>query len=222
MLIGLLLALLGFALAAQVRSNEAAALPAARQEDLIRILDDLSARETRLRADINSLQLARARISTSGNRTQAALQEARLRADQLGVLAGTVPAHGPGLKLKVTEGSRHISAEVLLDALEELRGAGAEAIQFSDPGGATVRVGSGTWFADTDSGVAVDGTRLKPPYLITAIGDPATMATALDIPGGVTDTVRQAGGTLWVDQSRNLQVTALRPLRTPHYARPAK
>lgn len=222
LLIGLLLALLGFALAAQVRSNEASPLPAARQEDLVRILDDLSARETRLRAEISELQTARARISTSRNGTQAALQEARQRADQLGVLAGTVPAHGPGLKLTVRQGSRHVSAEVLLDALEELRGAGAEAVQFTGSTGATVRVGSSTWFADTQSGVTVDGTKLTAPYEITAIGDPATMAAALNIPGGVTETVRQAGGSLRISQSRSVQVTALRPLSAPAYARSTK
>jgi uncharacterized protein YlxW (UPF0749 family) len=205
-----------------VRSNEASALPAARQEDLVRILDDLSARETRLRGEISELQIARARISTSGNRTDAALQEARQRAEQLGVLAGTVPAHGPGVRLTVSEGSRHISADVLLDALEELRGAGAEAVQFANDGGSTVRVGATTWFGDTASGVTVDGKALKSPYQITAIGDPATMAAALNIPGGVTDTVRQAGGSLRIDQSRSLQVTEVREVTAPVYARPAK
>ncbi|PZS25829.1 MAG: hypothetical protein DLM59_19380 [Pseudonocardiales bacterium] len=219
--IGVLLALLGFALAAQVRSNEASALPSARQEDLVRILDDLSARETRLRAEISELQVSRAKINTSGNRTDAALQEARQRAGQLGVLAGTVAAHGPGVKLTVSEGSRHVSADVLLDALEELRGAGAEAVQIGDSGGGAVRVGSSTWFADTDSGISVDGTKLTAPYQIIAIGDPATMAAALNIPGGVTDTVRQAEGSLRIDQSRSVAVTALRPLAAPQYARPA-
>lgn len=222
MLIGVLLALLGFALAAQVRSNEASALPSARQEDLVRILDDLSARETRLRAEIADLQVARGKINSSGDKTDAALQEARQRAAQLGVLAGTVAAHGPGLKLALSEGSSHVSADVLLDALEELRGAGAEAVQFGDASGSTVRVGSSTWFADTDEGISVDGTKLTAPYQIVAIGDPATMAAALNIPGGVTDTVRQAGGTLRIEQSRNVVVSALRPLGTPQYARPAK
>ncbi|MEP6695926.1 MAG: DUF881 domain-containing protein [Pseudonocardiales bacterium] len=222
LLIAVLLALLGFALAVQVRSNEASALPAARQEDLVRILDDLSARETRLRAEINELQVAQAKISASGNGTDAALQEARQRTADLGVLAGTVPAHGPGLSLTLTEGNRHVAAEVLLDALEELRGAGAEAVQFGDNSGRRVRVGASTWFGDTDSGVAVDGAHLKAPYLIIAIGDPATMAAALNIPGGVTDTVRQAGAGLRIDQSRLLVVSALRPLQAPQYARPAK
>ncbi|MDP9241363.1 MAG: DUF881 domain-containing protein [Actinomycetota bacterium] len=222
LLIGVLLALLGFALAAQVRSNEASALPSARQEDLVRILDDLAARETRLRTEISDLQVARAKINTSGDRTEAALQEARQRAAQLGVLAGTVAAHGPGLKLTLSEGSRHIAADVLLDALEELRGAGAEAVQFGDSSGSTVRVGSSTWFTDTDSGISVDGTKLTAPYQIIAIGDPATMAAALNIPGGVSDTVRQARGTLRIDQSRNVVITALRPLEEPQYARPAK
>jgi len=221
-LIGLLCGLLGFAVAAQVHSNQRSALPAARQEDLVRILADLSNREDRLRSEIAELQAAQAGIGSGTDRTSAALVEARRRAQELGVLAGTVPAQGPGLILTVREGSKHIPAEVLLDTLEELRGAGTEAVQLGDSGGHAVRVGTSTWFTDAGPGVSVDGTRLAPPYRFRAIGDPTTMTAALNIPGGVADTVRQAGGSLDLAPSASVTVTALRPLVAPAYARPAK
>jgi len=221
-LIAVCCALLGFGLAVQVRSTQATISPAARQEDLVLILDDLSAREDRLRAEISNLQAARASIGNGTGRTAAALQEARQRAEELGVLAGTVPAYGPGLILTVSQGSKHLPAELLLDALEELRGAGTEAVQLAGTGGGAVRVGASTWFTDTADGVRVDGTSLHPPYEFRAIGDPATMSAALNIPGGVTDTVRQAGGSLTIGQPGQVNVTALRPVVTPAYARPAK
>ena len=43
--------------------------------------------------------------------------------------------------------------------------------------------------------IAVDGVAVTTPYQILAIGDPPTLATAMDIPGGVSDTAKRAGGT---------------------------
>ena len=40
------------------------------------------------------------------------------------------------------------------------------------------------------------------------------------IPGGVEDAVKQQGGSTQVTRADTLRITALRPLSTPHYARP--
>ena len=57
-LIGVLVALLGFAIAVQVRSNSSSdSLSGAREEDLIRILDDQNLQAARLRQQIADLQL---------------------------------------------------------------------------------------------------------------------------------------------------------------------
>src|SRR5204862_247268 len=63
--------------------------------------------------------------------TQAALREARDRARTLGILTGTLPARGPGIVLTVVDPQGTVGADVLLDAVEELRDAGAEALQLS-------------------------------------------------------------------------------------------
>lgn len=227
LLIGALCGLLGFAFAVQVQSTQGSNLESARQEDLIRILDDLAAREERLRGEIADQQAARAEISSGSNRSGAALDQARKRSDELGVLAGTVAAHGPGVVITIDEASdQKLPSELLLDALEELRGAGAEAVAFTGSGisgrSVDVRVGASTWFADRGDGIAVDGTQLTAPYKITAIGDGPTIAAALNIPGGVIDTVRRSGGGVRVEQLDDVTITALRPIKRPQYARPAK
>jgi uncharacterized protein YlxW (UPF0749 family) len=217
LLIGLLIGLLGFALAVQVRSNTSTSgLSTARQEDLVRILDDLSSREDRLRRQIADLEAARSRLSTTGDRSSAALEEARKRSTTLGILAGTVAARGPGIQLTLTDPGHRLTAEDLLDAVEELRAAGAEAVQVG-----TVRIGLDSSFTAADRGIAVDGTTLTAPYTILAIGDPPTLATAMGIPGGVADTARRAGGDARIAQQDQLVVRALRSLREPQYSRPA-
>jgi uncharacterized protein YlxW (UPF0749 family) len=216
LLVGLLIGLLGFGLAVQVRSNTSTSgLPAARQEDLVRILDDLSSREDRLRRQIAELEAARSRLSTTGDRSSTALEEARKRSDALGILAGTVPAQGPGIELTLTDPERRLAAEDLLDTVEELRAAGAEAIQV---GG--VRIGLDSSFTAADHGIAVDGVAVAAPYTIVAIGDPPTLATAMEIPGGVADTAKRAGGDARADQRQQVVIRALRVVRTPRYSQP--
>jgi uncharacterized protein YlxW (UPF0749 family) len=110
-----------------------------------------------------------------------------------------------------------IPPEVMLDAIQELRNAGAEAFQVG-----AVRIGVDSAFTGSGGAIKVDGVPLIAPYTITAIGDPPTLAAALAIPGGVFDTVRRAGGTMDVTQSDPVLVDSLRQSKTPLYARPAQ
>ena len=89
----------------------------------------------------------------------------------------------------------------MLEAVEELRGAGAEAMQIAGASGPAVRIVASTYFADGAGGLVVDGQTLPAPYTLTVIGPAATMQTALMIPGGVADSVARDGGTLQVDQA---------------------
>lgn len=227
-----LLAVLGFAAVIQVRSTqEEGPLAAARQEDLVQILDDLSNRNDRLRAEIAALEQARREITTGTDRSEAALGEARRRTQLLGVLAGTVPAQGPGLRLTITDPGNRMRPEVLLNALEELRAAGAEAVQLEGPvnpgtetapGQPRVRVVAETSFLPGEQGgVVVDGQLLRAPYRFVVVGDPSTLATALAIRGGVVDDVEQRGGQAVVERRDDVLVGALRTLEEPRYARPA-
>jgi uncharacterized protein YlxW (UPF0749 family) len=232
LLVAALLALLGFAAVVQVRSTqEDRPLTGARQEDLVQILDELANRNDRLRTEIDDLVDTRERLTSGADSTEAALEEARRRAQVLGVLAGTVPAEGPGIHLVLRDPDGLLPADVLLDALQELRDAGAEAVQLEGPVGArgeatsttaAVRVVAATALLDAEDGVLVDGTRLRPPYRFVVVGDPATLASALGIPGGVVATVDQRGGRAEVEQQEQVRVDALRELDRPQYARPAE
>ena len=229
-----LLAVLGFAAVVQVRTTqEDGPLATARQEDLVQILDELSNRNDRLRAEVSALNQAQAELTSGGDRGEAALAEARRRAQLLGVLAGTVPARGPGLLLTITDPEERITPEVLLDALEELRAAGAEAVQLEGPVdlsvasdearvGERVRVVASTALLEgPEGGVVVDGVELFAPYRFVVVGDPATLASAVGIPGGVVDNVEQRGGSVLVERRGEVVVAALRALEAPRYARPA-
>ena len=110
-MIGVLLVLLGFTLAVQLKTTSTdPSMSTARQEDLVRILYDLDAREMRLRQDIAALEESQRQLRSGEQGRQAALEEATRRADELGILAGTLPARGPGLAVRFETGSKPISA----------------------------------------------------------------------------------------------------------------
>jgi len=206
---------LGFAIATQVHQTQQQGLESLRQSDLVRILDDVSQRSARLDTDARTLQATRDQLVSGSTNGQAAVKAARDRLDALGILAGTLPATGPGITLTIDDPGHKVTAPVLLDTLEELRDAGAEAVQVGP-----ARVVASSYFSDGPGGVEVDGTRLSEPYTIKAIGDPQTMAAAMDIPGGINETVRQLGATPHVGESTGLRIDALQTARTPRYARP--
>ncbi len=213
---GLLCTLLGLALVTQVREHSEADLASLRQSELIGLLDDTSERADRLQQEVRDLSATREELSSSSDQSEAARELARERLDVLGVLAGTVAATGPGIELTVTGGQ--VDADVLLAAVQELRDAGAEAIQVND-----VRVVASTYFLDTAApgggpAVDVDGTLVQPPFSFRAIGSARTLASAMEFPGGVVATVSARGGGATVRQLDRVDVTALRPASEPAYA----
>jgi uncharacterized protein YlxW (UPF0749 family) len=195
----------------------------ARQDDLVRILSDLNSRELRLRTEITGLQGTLNQLGEGAQGREAALTEARRRADELGILAGTLPAQGEGLTIRLMPGAgKPIRAATVLATVEELRGAGAEALQIAGTSGGLVRIIASTYFVDTGNGIAVDGTSLTGTYTIIVIGPGNTMRTALTIPGGVSDSVGRDGGTVMVDGPGTVKVDALHPAADLHYAKPAE
>jgi uncharacterized protein YlxW (UPF0749 family) len=201
----------------QVRSTDTdEALAGAREEDLVRILDDITAQEDRLRQEIADQRTALDELGTSGSDSAAALEDARERAEALGILNGTVPAQGPGMTMTIRDPQGRLSSSVLLTAIQELRGAGAETMQIDG-----VRIGVSSAVTGSPGALRIDGQPLEAPYVVQVIGSPQDMATAMSIPGGVVSTVGGRGGSVDIVQSEQVVVDALRPLDEPQYAEPA-
>ncbi|MFF1480452.1 DUF881 domain-containing protein [Streptomyces sp. NPDC058301] len=215
LIVALLLFVLGLGLAIQVRStSDNSALRGARQEDLVRILDELDSRTKRLEDEKQRLEGQRTELETSSNQAAEARKQTLEKERQLGILAGTVAAQGPGITLTITDSRKAVEADKLLDTIQELRAAGAEAIQVND-----VRVVANTYFSDADGGIEVDGHKVTAPYVFKVIGKPQDLEPALNIPGGVVQTLEKEQATAAVVRSEKIVVDALRPAKRPDYAR---
>jgi len=127
--------------------------------------------------------------------------------------------------LTIEDSASGVAPETMLDVINELRAAGAEAMQIQGSQGdpkTSVRVGVDTWVVGSPGALVVDGQTLAPPYTVVAIGDPPTLAAAMNIPGGAMDSVERVGGSMVVQQSDRVDVTALRQPKARQYAQPVK
>lgn len=216
-MVALLLAVLGFAAATQIRLTHRHDSYAGQPRDnLVALLDSLSAAADRAQVQINQLQRTRGDLLSSSQRRDIALEEAHRRLDVLRILAGTAPAEGPGVTITITDPAGSVTAASILNGIEELRDAGAEAIEVNN----RARVVASTAFTEPAGTVTVDGVEVQPPYVIDAIGSSHTLSEAVMFPGGFADQIKQLGGSVSVKESGQVRVQSLHPVQRPEYAQP--
>ena len=202
-----LMAVVGFVLVGAAGRKQAPAVRLNSQDEgaLSRILGSLTGEADSLRDEVANLKLQLQALQNAGQRDQAAQDAAAKQLRDLQVLAGTVPVTGPGITVAVTDPSGKVTYDLLIDLVEELRDAGAEALAVD-----THRLDASSWFAQSGTTVMVDGTAVaRPSFKVTAIGQPATLDGGVAIPGGALDTLRaQQGVQVTVTRSASLVLPA--------------
>jgi uncharacterized protein YlxW (UPF0749 family) len=215
--VGVLLAALGFAAVTQMRSYEVNDSYAGyREQALIDVLSGLAGSTQRAEAELQRLEETRSRLQSDTSAEQAAIEQARTEIDNLEVLAGTVPVTGPGIRITITEETGEVDIGSMLDTVQEMRAAFAEAMQVNGQ----VRVVASTSFEDGLGGIYVDGQLLEPPYVIDVIGDPATLHGAMTFPDGPIDQLRNDGASVDVEELQSLDIESVVEPPRPQFAEP--
>lgn len=216
LVVAALLALLGFAGITQVASNQTTnSYASLREQDLIEVLSGLTGAAERARQEVDRLEATRRDLESETNSREAALSAARERLQTLNILAGLVPVHGPGIRVTVTETEGRVKVSSLLDVVEELRTAGAEALEFND----SVRLAAQSSFDDSVGGIELDGVVLTSPYVIEVIGDPHTLATGLTFTSGPIEKLEdQDGAQVEVEKLDDVEIETVRDDVRPVHA----
>lgn len=206
-LIFLILGVVGFAAVAQIRALEGErAYTTLRQQDLIALILGTEAGRERLASDLARATEENAELSRELEEREHRTVVRLRRAEGLGVPAGTREVRGPGLRVQISIESTP-TPEVVHDIFNELRVAGAASLEVND----SVRVGALPAVETRDGVLFVDGERLAAPYVIEAVGDPASLRGALTFPGGPADALEETGGELALREDQVVITSTLDP-----------
>lgn len=214
-LVALLVGALAFAITVQVRQDDTTDVGNLRGVELVELLKSVDVANERLAGQIDDLTATRDRLLAADDDEEAE-DVARERAAQLAVLSGSAGATGPGIRLTIDDPDDVVDAGLVLDVLQELREAGAEAIVVNE----TARVVAQTYVLDDAEGLRVGGREVQGPYVVDVIGDAATLDEAASFPGGIVDMVEARGAEAEVDRRDTVTITALADVKSPEYARP--
>lgn len=219
LVVALILLLSGLAVTVQLAGNRDQRYTTLRQDELVAMLDDVTAESRRLESEVAELERTRQRLQSGADASAVARNEALRRLDALELLGGTAPATGPGIRVTITDRQGKLTPDILLNTIEELRDAGAEVMEIDD----RIRLVTTSWVTSADGVLTVDGTRLGGTITIEAIGAPGTLAEATRFRGGLVSTIEgeRVGGTARVVEVDDLRIDSVITPQEPRFARPA-
>lgn len=218
MVVLIVTALVGFLLVGQLRGTERfrQRLSAESEGDLTRILASLTTEADSLRNEITDLRVQLQALESSSVRDDSSIQAIEDQLNNLQVLAGTVPVTGPGVVVAIEDPEGSVASDTLIDIVQELRDAGAEAIGINGR-----RFGVSSALTEVSGNPALDGVVLRSPFLVHAIGQAATLEGGLKIPGGAVDSLTSLRGvSVDIERTAKLDIPALTRPPTFSAARP--
>ena len=211
--VALLCAAVGFSLAVQVGRDDADALDALSQSDLVRVLDEVTTRNDELAAERDALRIELEELRSGVTSQEAARAAAEQQILVRSIQAGVVPVRGPGIIVTIEDPDAVVRAQSMVTLIEELRNAGAEAIEVN-----SVRIGTSSWVGSADGGMEVDGLKVAAPYPVTAVGSPDNLKVALEMPGGILSSIRATGASARVETPDEVRIESVRALPDLRYA----
>ena len=218
--VAVLLAVLGFAFVVQVRDTQADDTYAGlREGDLVQVFEALTGTADRARREVERLEARRDDLKDENTARSAALDEAEQRLRTLNIIAGLVPVSGPGLRITITETNGTVGVGSLLDTVQELRSAGAEAMEFND----TYRLAAESSFEEAVGGIELEGKLLESPYVLDVIGDQHVLRTALTFSSGPIETLETLdGATVTYEELDSVEIESVREPVRPEIAEPVE
>ncbi|NLT30429.1 MAG: DUF881 domain-containing protein [Propionibacterium sp.] len=191
-----------------------------RRSDLVQMLDSLTQETRRLEMELSELERTRDELVSGQDSERVAREQAQKRLTTMQILAGTVPAEGPGVVIRISDPEGKVGVDVVLNAIGEMRDAGAEVIEFND----SIRLVTSSWIAQGPDSLLIDGKPLTTPIKMEVIGDPHALEEGARFRGGLVSEITspRVGGHVTVTRSERIEITALHEPRENQYAEPVR
>lgn len=214
--ISLVCVVLGIMIAVQFKTTQdiKSSIPIQRIEDLSQRLNQVEKERDSLLQEVHKL-----RQYPQGPESEMAL---------IRMGAGAVDVSGQGVIITIDDSKRPtkpgenpnlylIHDDDILKVINELWAAGAEAVSINDQ-----RLIASSEIRCAGPTLSVNNTRYSPPYTIRAIGDAATLESALKMRGGVVETLQFWGIQVSIKRQDNVVVPAYKGVFKFNFAKPIK
>lgn len=191
-------------------------------------IDELEETNQKLINELKECQASIAALEKKAGESNVYIKELTEQLDKVRILAGLKELEGPGVRVTLDDSNMAITdaqnasaylvhEEDLLNVINELKAAGAEAISLNGQrlvANTQIKCGGPTIIAATE--------RFVPPFVIEAIGDPAALESILIQPGGLYDILKFWGIQIKIDKVDKLSIPGYYGPINFKYARPVQ
>jgi uncharacterized protein YlxW (UPF0749 family) len=184
--------LLGLLLVIQFRAQSGPeGLQQLSSQDLTTLIANLNVGNEQLREEVRTLEARVAELTDASSRGETSVDELRRDLRRLTLWSGQDPVSGRGVIVRL---DGPVTADAVNDVLNELRGAGAEALAVEG-----VRVVPGTVVAGEPGALTVEALPLAASFRVEAIGEPTNLTASLVRQGGMIARIQAAQPGVAVD-----------------------
>lgn len=198
--IGFICVILGFMVSYQLRYIKTPRYQyTTRQfENLVKETEDLKKQRDELLIKTQELQMKIDEIEKSVASSNKVASQMKEELDQLRLLSGLTDVEGPGIEITITpvndlsnKQASQVYYKDLIDIVNELNSAGAEAISINDE-----RFVGRTQIRQAGLSIKINDSKFDPtqPFVIKAIGDPAILEGAFKMPDSIIEILKKIGG----------------------------
>ena len=186
-----------------VNETDIAQIEYMRKEELEEALEEWKDKykEVSDKLDETNQKIAEYESKVNSNEEAAELVENELK--EANIILGNTDVSGSGVEITLTDNDEfQYSAYDILELVNELKAAGAEAISINDE-----RVINLTDIvAISDIYIKVNSNKISSPYKVLAIGDKTYLESALNIKNGYVSTKSKKGYTISIQSKNNIKI----------------
>ncbi|MEW9122308.1 MAG: DUF881 domain-containing protein [Thermotaleaceae bacterium] len=202
--VGIVCAVLGLVLALQFKSVQSiypeGIAPAQKAQEMATELKKLREEKQQLLNEVNSLEARIKEIQESESKEDALIKSMSADLEKYKIIGGLRSVKGPGVIITIDDPPMDpdfmgdysvimVNYDLLLNLINKLNDAGAEAISVNDQ-----RIVSRTEISLAGNNVNINSVPTAPPFIVKAIGSPDTMEATLNIRFGIAWEMRERYG----------------------------